>query len=269
MDFALDEEHILLERTIRDFASKEIEPHAAEWVESEEFPYETIKKMVDLGLFGIHFDAKHGGSGDELMFVIAIEEISRASAGLGVIYLVSLGLAMYPIILWGNEEQKRSFIPQVIKGNIAAFALTEPTVGSDVGALQTTYREKDGCYILNGNKIFITNGAEADFVTTFAAKDRSLGHRGISAFIVERDAPGYSVGKVERKMGLHPASAAEIIFDECKIPKENLIGEEGQGFRIAMEAIDASRVSIAAQAVGIAQAAYDAVVEYSRERGSS
>lgn len=266
MDFELGEERTLFQRTMRDFAAKEIEPYAAEWDETEKFPHDTIKKMVDLGLFGVHFDEKYGGSGDELTFTIATEEISRASAGLGVIYLVSLGLAMYPITLNGNEEQKDKYIPRVINGDIVAFALTEAAAGSDVAALETRYTKENGHYILNGNKMFISNSVEANFVTTFATRDKSLGHRGISAFIVETDTPGYSVGKLEKKMGLHPASAAEVIFDDCKIPEENLIGEEGRGFRIALEAIDASRVTVAAQALGIAQAAYDAAVGYSLER---
>jgi len=251
---------------VRDFCTKEIEPYAAEWDETEKFPHETIKKMADAGLYSIGLPEEYGGSGDELSFAIAIEEISRASAGLGVSYLVSLGLGMYPITMHGNEQQKSHYIPRVINGATVAFGLTEAMAGSDVAALETRYAQESGHYVLNGNKLFITNGAEADFITTFATKDKSLGYRGISAFVVDKGTPGFSVGKIERKMGLHPASATELIFDNCKIPAANMIGEEGRGFRIALEGIDASRVSIAAQAVGIAQAAFDAAVAYAKER---
>ena len=266
MDFALTEEQRMFQTMVCDFCAKEIEPHAAEWDESGEFPYETVKKMTDAGLYGVHFPEEYGGSGDEVTFIVAGEEISRASAGLGVVYLAGLGLAMYPILMHSNEQQKGSYIPRVVNGAIVAFGLTEPMAGSDVAALETKYAREGDYYVLNGNKTFISNGAEADFITTFATKDKSLGYRGISAFIVDRGTPGFSVGKIEKKMGLHPASATELIFDNCKIPVANMIGEEGRGFRIALEAIDASRVGIAAQAVGIAQAAYDAAVAYAKER---
>jgi acyl-CoA dehydrogenase len=266
MDFELSEEQKMIRTMARDFCTKEIEPYAAEWDETEKFPHETIKKMADAGLYSIGLPEKYGGSGDEVSFAIAIEEVSRASAGLGVSYLVSLGLAMYPITMHGNEQQKSHYIPRVINGATVGFGLTEAMAGSDVAALETRYTQESGHYVLNGNKLFITNGAEADFVTTFATKDKSSGYRGISAFVVDKDTPGFSIGKVERKMGLHPASATELIFDNCKIPSANLIGEEGRGFRIALEAIDASRFGIAAQAIGIAQAAFDAAVAYAKER---
>ena len=266
MDFELTEEQKMLQTMVRDFCTKEIEPYAAEWDEGNEFPYETIKKMADAGLFAVHFPEKYGGSGDELTFVIAAEEVSRASAGLGVVYLASLGLSMYPIIMHGSEQQKEHYIPRVVNGAIVAFGLTEAMAGSDVAALETKYTKEGDFYVLNGTKIFISNGAEAEFVTTFATKDRALGYRGMSAFVVDRGTPGFSVGKIERKMGLHPASATELVFDNCKIPVANLLGEEGRGFRVALESIDASRITIAAQAVGIAQAAFDAAVAYCKER---
>jgi acyl-CoA dehydrogenase len=266
MDFEFTEEQKMFQTMVQDFCAKEIEPYAAEWDETEKFPHEVIKKMADAGLYSVQFPKEYGGSGDEVTFVIANEEISRASAGLGVIYLAGLGLAMYPIIMHGNERQKSHYIPRVINGAIVAFALTEAMAGSDVAALETKYAREGDYYVLNGNKIFITNGAEADFVTTFATKDKSLGYRGISAFVVDKGTNGFSLGKIEKKMGIHPASAAELIFDNCKIPMANMLGEEGRGFRIALEAIDASRVSIAAQALGIAQAAYNAAVSYAKER---
>ncbi|MBE0430592.1 MAG: acyl-CoA dehydrogenase family protein [Dehalococcoidia bacterium] len=266
MDFEFSEEHKMFQAMVRDFCAREIEPHAAEWDESEVFPYDLIKKMAGAGLCGVHFPEKYGGSGDEITFTIAAEEICRACAGIGVAYLVSLGLAMYPVVMHGSEEQKQHYIPRVIDGTIVAFALTEAMAGSDVAALETKYTRDGDHYILNGQKMFISNAAEADFVTTFATKDKSLGYRGISAFVVEKGTKGFSVGKLERKMGLHPASVAELIFDDCRVPAGNMLGEEGKGFRIALEGIDASRVSIAAQALGIARAAYDAAVAYAKER---
>lgn len=266
MDFELTEEQKMFQTMVSDFCAKEIEPYAAEWDETEKFPYETVRKMADAGLYSVHFPEKYGGSGDELTFAIASEEIARASAGLSLSYLCSLGLGMYPILMHGSEQQKGEYIPRVIKGATVAFALTEAMAGSDVAALEVRYAREGDHYVLNGSKIFISNGAEADFVTTFATKDKSLGYRGISAFVVDKGTPGFSVGKIERKMGLHPASATELIFDDCKIPVGNMVGEEGRGFRVALEAIDACRVSIAAQAIGIAQAAFNAAVAYSKER---
>jgi len=266
MNFELNEEHKMFQSMIRDFAVNEIEPCASQWDETNEFPYDMVKKMADVGLYSVGLPEEFGGTGDEVTFVIAAEEVSRGSGGLGISYLVTLGLALYPITMHGNHEQKAHYIPRVIDGATAAFALTEAMAGSDVANLDMRY-EKDGdSFILNGTKIFITSGAEAEFVTTFATRDKSLGHKGISAFIVDRGTPGFSVGKLERKMGIHPTSAAELVFDNCRIPATNLLAEEGKGFRIALEAIDASRVTIAAQAVGIAQAAYDAAVAYAKER---
>ncbi len=266
MNFELTEEQKIFQSMVCDFCTKEIKPYAAEWDEMADFPHETVKKMADVGLYSVGFPEEYGGNGDEITFAIACEEISRASAGLGASYLVSLGLGMYPIVMHGNEQQKTHYIPRVIKGATVAFSLTEAMAGSDVAALETKYIQEGDHYVLNANKLFITNGAEADFVTTFATSDKSLGYRGISAFVVDKDISGFSVGKIEKKMGLHPASATELIFDNCKIPLANMVGEEGKGFRIALEAIDASRVSIAAQAVGIAQAAFDAAVAYAKER---
>jgi len=266
MDFELSEDHLLFQRMLRGFVTREVEPHAAEWDETGSFPWDTIRKMTEIGLFGVHFEEKYGGSGDALTFTIATEEISRGSGGLGAIYLASQGLAMYPVTMFGSEAQKQEYIPRVIGGQLAAFGLTETAAGSDVAALTTGYRKTREGYVLNGAKIFITNGAEADFTIVFATRDRSEGYRGISAFIVEKGTPGFSVGKVERKMGIHPSSTAELIFDDCMVPEAGLIDEEGSGFKVAMSAIDASRVCVAAQALGIARAAYEASVSYVKER---
>lgn len=266
MEFQLNDERIMFQKTVRNFVENEVIPHAAGWDETEEFPYETITKMAEAELFGVPFPQAFGGNGDEIAFVVATEEISRGSAGLGVVYLVSSGLAMNPISFFGSDIQKSIYIPRVINGGICAFGLTESMAGSDVAAIQTSYVRHGDHYYLNGNKIFITNGAEADFTTVFAREAKTLGHEGISAFVVEKETQGFSVGKKEKKMGLHPASAAELILDDCKVSTDHLIGQEGMGFKIAMAAIDASRVSVAAQALGIAQAAYEAAVSYARER---
>jgi len=266
MDFELSEEQKMLQTMVHDFVVNEIEPYTAEWEETNKFPYDTIKKMADLGLFGLHLPEEYGGSGDELSFVIACEEISRGSGGLGSSYTTTVSLAMNPIVNHGSGEQKRKYIPLVVNGATVAFGLTEPMAGSDVAGLETRYSREGDYFVLNGSKCFITNGAEADFAVTFATRDKSLGYRGISAFVVEKGTPGFSVGKIEKKMGLHPASATELIFDNCKIPAANLVGKEGKGFTIALEAIDSCRVSVAAQAIGIAQAAYDASLAYAKER---
>jgi acyl-CoA dehydrogenase len=266
MDFELTEEQKMFQTMVRDFVAKEVTPYAAEWDETEKFPHETIRKMVDTGLYSIHFPEKYGGTGDELTFVIAIEEVAHGSAGLATVYGAGNGLAMYPILMHSDEEQKSHYIPRVINGAIVAFGLTEAMAGSDVAALETRYTQDGNYYILNGTKLFISNGGEADFVTTFATKDKSLGYRGISAFIVDKGTPGFSVGKIERKMGHHPSSTTELIFDNCKIPAASMIEGEGKGFRIALEAIDASRIGIAAIGIGVAQAAFDAAVEYAKER---
>ncbi|MFW6055998.1 MAG: acyl-CoA dehydrogenase family protein [Chloroflexota bacterium] len=266
MDFELTEEQKMFQSMVRDFVDNEIAPHAAAWDETEEFPYDAIRKMADVGLYGLHMPEEYGGSGDDITFVLAVEEISRGCAGLGASYVTTMSLAMNPIVMHGSEEQKRRYIPWVMAGANVSFGLTEAMAGSDVANLDTRYERDGDDFILNGNKIFITNGAEADFLVTFATRDKSLGYKGISAFIVERDMPGFSVGKVEKKMGMHPASAAELVFDNCRVPASNMIGEEGKGFGIALQAIDTCRVCVAAQAVGISQAAYDAAVAYAKER---
>ena len=267
MDFELTEEQKMFQSMLKDFVDNEVAPCAAAWDESDEFPADALQKMAQLGLFGLHLPEEYGGSGDDMTFVLACEELARGSGGLSSIYITTVSLAIGPIVMFGSETQKRTYIPRVAnEGATVAFALTEAMAGSDVAALDMKYTREGDHYILNGTKIFITNGAEADFLVTFATSDKSLGYKGISAFIVDKGTPGFSVGKLEKKMGLHPASAAELVFDNCKVPAQNLLGEEGQGFRIALRAIDACRVSIAAQCVGLAQAAYDAAVAYAKER---
>ena len=267
MDFELNEEQKMFRSMLRDFVDNEVAPYAAEWDENEVFPAETIKKMAELGICGLHLPEEYGGSGDDVTFVLACEELARGSGGLSSIFITTVSLAIAPIVMFGNPEQKAKYVPRVAnEGATVAFALTEAMAGSDVANMDMKYTKEGDYYILNGTKIFITNGAEADFLVTFATSDKSLGYKGISAFIVDKDTPGFSVGKLEKKMGLHPASAAELVFDNCKVPAANLLGEEGKGFKVALRAIDACRVSIAAQSVGLAQAAYDAAVAYAKER---
>lgn len=266
MDFELNEEQKMFQAMARDFVDNEIAPCAAQWDEEEEFPHDVVKKMAEVGLYGLHMPEEYGGTGDDITFVLAVEEISRGCAGLGASYITTMSLAMNSIVKHGSKEQKDRYIPWVMEGANVSFGLTEAMAGSDVANLDTRYERDGDDFILNGNKIFITNGAEADFLVTFATKDKALGYKGISAFIVEKDFLGFSIGKKEKKMGMHPASAAELVFDNCRVPAANLIGQEGQGFSIALESIDTCRVCVAAQAVGIAQAAYDAAVEYARER---
>lgn len=268
MDFSLTEEQQMFKTMVRDFAVKEIEPVASKLDEEEKFPAETVAKMAGLGFLGVGFPEEYGGSGGTAVhYAILIEEISRACAGHGVILAAHLSLACYPIYRFGNEEQKKKYLPPMLHGEkIGCFGLTEPGAGSDAGALQTMYKKQDSSYVLNGNKIFITNGAEASVAVVCATEDKSLGNRGISAFIVEKEAPGFSVGKKEKKLGIRASSTAELVFDNCRIPLENMLGERGKGLRVALDTIDTGRIGIAAQAIGIAQGALDASVKFAKER---
>ena len=268
MDFSLTEDQKMLKTMIREFAEKELEPIAAQIDEESRFPAESIKKMAELGLMGIPFPEKYGGSGAGVIeFAIAVEEISRVCASTGIIYLVTAGLAGKPIYQFGNEEQRQRFTVPIAKGEkLACFALTEASAGCDAAAIETTAIRRDDGYVLNGTKLFTTNGAEADIVLVFATVDKSLGYRGIAAFIVEKGTPGFSVGKLEHKLGIRASSTAELVFEDCFVPEANRLGDEGKGFRLALEAIDSSRISIAAQALGIAQGAFEKCLAYAKER---
>jgi butyryl-CoA dehydrogenase len=268
MDFSLSDEQKMLRTTIRDFAERELEPIAAQIDEEARFPVESVKKMAELGLMGVPFPERYGGSGAGLLeFVIAEEEIARVCAATGVIYLVTAGLAGKPIYRFGSEEQKQRLLVPIARGEkLGCFALTESGAGSDVAALETTaIRQHDG-YVLNGTKLFVTNGAEADIALVFATLDKSLRHNGITAFIVEKGTPGFSVGKLEHKLGIRASSTAELVFEDCFIPEINRLGDEGQGFKLALDTIDSSRIVIAAQALGIAQGAFDKCLAYAKER---
>ncbi|EEL62274.1 MULTISPECIES: acyl-CoA dehydrogenase AcdA [Bacillus] len=268
MHFKLSEEHEMIRKMVRDFAKNEVAPTAAERDEEERFDRELFDQMAELGLTGIPWPEEYGGIGsDYLAYVIAIEELSRVCASTGVTLSAHTSLAGWPIFKFGTEEQKQKFLRPMAEGKkIGAYGLTEPGSGSDAGGMKTIAKRDGDHYILNGSKIFITNGGIADIYVVFALTDPESKQRGTSAFIVESDTPGFSVGKKESKLGIRSSPTTEIMFEDCRIPVENLLGEEGQGFKIAMQTLDGGRNGIAAQAVGIAQGALDASVEYARER---
>ncbi|OGN96075.1 MAG: acyl-CoA dehydrogenase [Chloroflexi bacterium RBG_13_51_18] len=268
MDFDLTEEQKLLQTTLRDFAQKEIAPAASSIDKSGEFPAVEVKKMADLGLFGMTIPEKYGGSGRGLLdFCLAVEELAGASAAVDNYLRVSLSLAIVPVMQFGTETQKQKYLPPQASGEkMACFALTEAAAGSDPSAIETTATTRGDGYVLNGTKCFISVGEHAGFVVVFATVDKSLKGRGITAFIVEKPNPGLTVGKREDKMGIRGLVSTELIFEDCFIPAENRIGQEGQGLKIALEALDASRVTVGAEAVGISRAAYEAALAYAKER---
>ncbi|MDM5270315.1 acyl-CoA dehydrogenase AcdA [Bacillus wiedmannii] len=268
MHFKLSEEHEMIRKMVRGFAKNEVAPTAAERDEEERFDRALFDQMAELGLTGIPWPEEYGGIGsDYLAYVIAIEELSRVCASTGVTLSAHTSLAGWPIFKFGTEEQKQKFLRPMAEGTkIGAYGLTEPSSGSDAGGMRTTAKRDGDHYILNGSKIFITNGGIADIYVVFALTDPESKQRGTSAFIVESDTPGFSVGKKESKLGIRSSPTTEIMFEDCRIPVENLLGEEGQGFKVAMQTLDGGRNGIAAQAVGIAQGALDASVEYARER---
>ncbi len=268
MDFMLNDEQNALRDMVRDFAENELKPNAAHWDEHHIFPAEVVKKMGALGLMGVAYDPAYNGAGmDYLCYAIVVEELSRGCAGTGVICSAHSSLACDPIYNYGNEAQKQKYLSRMTTAEwIGCFGLTEPGAGSDAAALKTTAVKDGDEYVLNGSKLFITNAVEAQVAVVFAQQDKEKGHRGISAFIVEKGTPGFSVGKVEDKLGIRASSTAELVFENCRIPAANLLGEEGQGFKIALSTLDGGRIGIAAQAVGIAQAALDEAVKYSKER---
>ncbi|MBT2667775.1 acyl-CoA dehydrogenase [Bacillus sp. ISL-4] len=268
MQFKLTEEHEMIRKMVRDFAQNEVAPTAAERDEEERFDREIFDKMAKLGLTGIPWPEEYGGIGsDYLAYCIAIEELSRVCASTGVTLSAHTSLAGWPIYKFGSEEQKQKYLRPMAQGEkIGAYGLTEPSSGSDAGGMRTTAKLVGDEYIISGSKIFITNGGIADTYVVFALTDPESKQKGTSAFIIEKDFPGFSVGKKEKKLGIRSSPTTEIIFDECRVPKENLLGKEGEGFKIAMMTLDGGRNGIAAQAVGIAQGALDAAVGYAKER---
>ncbi|OZS77678.1 acyl-CoA dehydrogenase [Tetzosporium hominis] len=267
MELRFTEEQNMMRNMVREFAKEKIAPFI-EHMEAGEFPREIIKEMGELGLMGITIPEQYGGAEMDFMsYIIAIHELSKVSATVGVILSVHTSVGTNPILYFGTEEQKQKYVPKLASGEyLGAFCLTEPSAGSDAGSLKTRAVKDGDHYKLNGSKVFITNGGEADVYIVFANTDPEKGSRGISAFIVEKDTPGFIVGKDEHKMGLHGSRTVELTFEDMRVPAENLLGQEGEGFKIAMANLDVGRIGIAAQALGIAEAALDEAVAYSKER---
>ncbi len=266
--FPLSEEHRMIRDAAREFAQKEIAPIAAEHDESGKFPYETIKKMGEMGFMGIEVPEDYGGAGlDTLSYVLALEEICKVDAAHGTIMSVNNSLFCYGLLKFGTEEQKQTYLRAVASGKaIGAYALTEPMSGSDAGNMRTRAVRNGDFYVLNGRKSWITSGPVADYFVVFAMTEPEKKHKGITAFIVDGKTPGLIRGKKEPKLGIRASDTSEIVFEDCRVPLSNRLGEEGEGFKIAMTILDAGRIGIAAQALGIAEAAYEASVQYARER---
>jgi alkylation response protein AidB-like acyl-CoA dehydrogenase len=267
--FALSDEHRMIQGTARDFAREAIAPIAAQFDESGEFPKDTIHKMGQMGFMGIEVPEEYGGAGlDTLAYVLAMVEISKADASHGVIMSVNNSLYCHGILKYGTEEQKKAFLEPVASGKaIGAYALTEPMSGSDAGSMHSRAARDGDFYKLNGRKSWVTSGPVAGYVLTFMMTKPELKHRGISAFLIDtREAPGFSRGKKEPKLGIRASATSELLFEDCRVPASARLGEEGEGFKIAMSVLDAGRIGIASQALGIAEAAYEASVAYARER---
>ncbi|MFG6119428.1 acyl-CoA dehydrogenase [Thalassobacillus sp. B23F22_16] len=269
MNLHFTDEQEMMRKMVRDFAQKEVAP-AIERMETEDhFPREVVTKMGELGLMGIPIPEKYGGSEmDYTSYIIAIHELSKVSATVGVILSVHTSVGTLPILNFGTEEQKQKYIPKLASGEyLGAFALTEPSAGSDAGSLKTRAVKQGDKYILNGSKVFITNGGEADTYIVFARTNmEESGYQGVSTFIVEKDTPGLVIGKKEKKMGLHGSNTVQLTFDNCEVPAEQMLGNEGEGFKIAMSNLNSGRIGIAAQSLGIAEAAMEHAVDYAKER---
>jgi acyl-CoA dehydrogenase len=267
MNLRFTEEQQMMRKMVRDFAEIEIQPFV-EKMEEGHFPREILNKMAELGLMGITTPEKYGGSEmDFTSYIIAIHELSKVSATIGVILSVHTSVGTNPILYFGNEEQKQKYLPKLASGEyLGAFCLTEPSAGSDAKSLKSKAEKRGGRYILNGSKVFITNGGEADTYIVFAVTDPTKGSRGVSAFIVEKGTPGLIIGKDEHKMGLHGSRTVQLTFEDMTVPEENLLGQEGEGFKIAMANLDVGRIGIAAQALGIAEGAFGHAAAYAKER---
>jgi butyryl-CoA dehydrogenase len=268
MDFELNEEQRMIQEMARNFAEKEVAPLAAELDETHRFPTDLARKMGELGLMGVAVPEEYGGAGmDYVCYVVALEEISVACANTGVVMSANNSLACGPVLANGTHEQKQKFLAPMAAGEkIGCFGLTEPSAGSDAANQKTTAVLNGDEWVLTGNKVFITNATDADIAVVFAVTDKEKGHRGISAFVVEKGTPGFSIGKIENKLGLNASGTAELVFEDCHIPKDNLLGELGQGFKIALQTLDGGRTGIAAQAIGIARAAMEQSARYALER---
>lgn len=268
MDFNLTREQQMIKKMIRKFAETEIEP-IAEMIDAEaEYPKETIAKLGKLGVMGMPFPQEYGGAGaDYIAYIMAIEELSKVCGSHGVIVQTHNALCCWPIFTYGTEEQKRKYLPDLLSGEkLGAFGLTEPNAGTDAAMQETKAEDKGDHWLLNGSKVFISGGGIAEVYVIMAMTDKSKGTKGISAFIVEKGMPGFSRGKKENKMGIRGSTAAELVFEDCIVPKENLLGELGKGFKVAMTSLDVGRLGIGAQALGIAQGAFDQTAAYMKQR---
>src|SRR5437868_902968 len=268
MEFGLTEEQKLIQQTAREFADEKLAPLAAEYDRTEEFTAPQAKMLAEMGFLGMMAPEEYGGAGlDTVSYVLAMEEVGRACASTSVTMTVQNSLVCWPIDYFGNEEQKRKYLVPLAKGEIlGCYALTEPVAGSDPASMATTATEDGDSYVLNGSKIFISNGGVAQLAIVWAQTDRELKHKGISCFIVEADTPGYTIGAEEKKLGIRGSNTTELHFEDCRVPKTNLLGKAGEGFKIAMQTLDGGRIGIASQAVGIGQACLDAAVKYSFQR---
>lgn len=268
MEFSYSREQEMVKKMLKEFAETEIEPIAEQMDAEAAYPYETVAKLGKLGVMGMPFPAESGGAGaDYLTYIMAIEEMSKVDASHGVIVQTHNALCCWPIFTYGTEEQKQKYLPKLLSGeHLGAFGLTEPNAGTDAAMQQTTAKDMGDHWLLNGSKIFISGGGIADVYVVMAMTDKSKGNKGISSFIVEKGMPGFSRGKKENKMGIRGSIAAELVFEDCVVPKENLLGPLGKGFKVAMSSLDVGRLGIAAQALGIAQGAFDQTVDYMKQR---
>ena len=268
MDFRPTEEQELLRRTVREFAEAEIRPHVMEWDESQHFPMELLPKLADLGLMGIQFGEEYGGSAMSAVdYCICIEELARVCPAIALSIAAHNGLCTSHIAMFGNDAQKSRFLPRLIRGEVlGAWGLTEAGAGSDAASMRTTATRQGQCWVLTGSKSFITHGSIGGVMVVMAVTDRTKGHRGISAFVVEHGTPGMRAGKKENKLGMRASDTSEVVFEDCRVAAEQLLGEEGQGFINTLQVLDAGRIGIAALSVGLAQGAYEAALRYSNER---
>lgn len=268
MNFDLTEQQQLIQKTARDFAENELKPRVIENDENSKFQVDTYKKMGELGLIGMPYPKEYGGfGGDYLSYVLAVEEISKIDGSVGISYSVSTSLCSGGIFNNASEEQKKKYLPDVLSGKkFGSFGLTEPNAGSDASGVQTTAVKQGDYYILNGSKCFITNGPLSETFFVIASTDRSKGAKGLSAFIVEKDFPGFSIGKIENKCGIRAAQVSELVFEDCKVPVENLVGQEGKGLGMALSTLDGGRIGVAAQGLGIAEGAFNVAKKYMTER---
>ncbi|HIU26138.1 MAG TPA: acyl-CoA dehydrogenase [Candidatus Copromorpha excrementigallinarum] len=268
MNFQLTKEQEFVRKMVREFAETEVEPLAADIDKEHRFPVETVEKMAKYGLLGVPFPVECGGAGgDHISYAITVEELSRVCGSTGVICSAHTSLCCWPIFKYGSKEQKEKYLPDLLSGKkLGAFGLTEPNAGTDASGQQTRAEDKGDYWLLNGSKVFITNGGYADVFVVMAMTDKSKGNHGISSFIVEKGDEGFSIGKTEDKMGICASSTTELIFQNCKIPKDRLLGAQGKGFKVAMSTLDGGRIGIASQALGIAQGALDVTIEYMKAR---